>query len=260
MRQLVLAVVLALAAGFSASPAAALKKTAYPEVKVEVAAAFVPDDAFTKMRRALAAAVTGRNAEALFALVGPTFVWTLEGGPNAAFDMGRGALDNFKVLFGFRAAGAAVDGNVPDGPYWDVLAGFVADDSAYQVADAGNLVCGPLGADLVNAQVFEQARAKIETDDEPALWYFTVAPTAATAKPEAKAAPVARLGTVAVPVVGIHPPDDAAAATHVEVLLPNGKTGWLEASAVRPLTASRLCYARTADGDWKIAAFDQNDD
>jgi len=48
-----------------------------------------------------------------------------------------------------------------------------------------------------------------------------------------------------------------AAATHVEVLLPNGKSGWLPASAVRLFDSERLCYAKTAKGDWKIATYDQ---
>jgi hypothetical protein len=260
MRQRALAAILLVSAAVVASPATALKKAPYTEVKVEISEAFAPDSEFTKMRQSLAAAVATKNAEALLALVGPTFVWTVEGGPNSDFDLGRGPLDNFKVVFGFRAAGANSDGGVSDGPFWDALAGFSADDGFYKVADAGNLVCGPLGASLVNEQAFEQARAKIDTDDEPALWYFTIAPTTATAKPEEKAAPVAKLGTVALPVVGIHPPDDPARATHVEVLLPTGKTGWVSAKSLRPLVSNRLCYAKTPQGEWKIATFDQNEE
>ena len=45
--------------------------------------------------------------------------------------------------------------------------------------------------------------------------------------------------------------------THLQVLLPSGKTGWIPATAGLPLVTDRLCYAVTADGDWKIAAFDQ---
>jgi hypothetical protein len=46
-------------------------------------------------------------------------------------------------------------------------------------------------------------------------------------------------------------------ATHVEVLMPNGKSGWVPASAVRPWDSERLCYAKTPKGDWKISAYDQ---
>jgi hypothetical protein len=260
MRQRALAALLLVSAAVVASPALALKKVPYTEVKVEILEAFTPDAEFAKMRQALAAAVTAKNADALFALVGPTFVWTVEGGPNSDFDLGRGPLDNFKVVFGFRAVGASSDGGVSDGPFWDALAGFASDDSFYKAADAGNLVCGPLGASIINDQAFDQANTKIDTDDDPALWYFSVAPTVATAKPDEKAPQVAKLGTVALPVVGVHPPDDAARATHVEVLLPTGKTGWVTAKSLRPLVSNRLCYAKTPQGEWKIATFDQNEE
>ena len=65
------------------------------------------------------------------------------------------------------------------------------------------------------------------------------------------------------PVLSTFPKADAGAAakpaTHVEVLIPSGKSGWLPVSAVRPLTSERLCYAKTQAGDWKIAAYDQTD-
>ena len=51
----------------------------------------------------------------------------------------------------------------------------------------------------------------------------------------------------------------APTPTHLQVLLPSGKTGWIPASVVRPMDSDRLCYAKTADGAWKIAAFDQSE-
>ncbi len=107
-------------------PASAVKKSPYPEVKIEVSEAFQPDAAFDAMRQAFSAAATARNADALFALVGPTFVWTAEGGPTDEFDMGRGPVDNFKAVFGFRAPRADKDGGVDGGPFWDGLAAFAA--------------------------------------------------------------------------------------------------------------------------------------
>jgi hypothetical protein len=41
------------------------------------------------------------------------------------------------------------------------------------------------------------------------------------------------------------------------VLLPSGKSGFVPVSAVRMFDAERLCYAKTANGDWKIVSFDQ---
>jgi hypothetical protein len=118
------AVVLALALG---SPAAmALNRVPYPEVKVEVSDAYKPDAAFNAMRKAFSDAVAKKDSAALFALVGPTFVWTMQGSTVDQLDMGRDSLHNFKVVFGFRQQGKDTDGGVENGPYWDALAAFAA--------------------------------------------------------------------------------------------------------------------------------------
>ena len=72
-------------------------------------------------------------------------------------------------------------------------------------------------------------------------------------------APVAKVGTVALPVLSFYPPakEGQPQPTDVEVLLPSAKSGWIPATAVRPLFTERLCYAKTPSGDWKIAAIDQ---
>ena len=229
--------------------------------KVEVMPAYQPDAAFEVMRKALADAVAKKDTRALFALVGPSFMWTLQGGTTDRFDLGRDALHNFKVLFGFRPFGADADGPVENGPYWETLAAFAEDPTFYQPSDAGNLVCGPIAANLANEAIYEQAQKKIEPADEQADWYFTLAPTPVTKAPGDTGAPVAKLGTVALPVVGTMPPAQEGKPnvppTHLEVLLPSGKTGWIAAGAARPLASERLCYAKTPAGDWKIAAYDQ---
>jgi len=126
-----------------ALPAAALKNVSYPEVKVKVSDAYKPDTEFQKMRDALAKAAADKNEAALFALVGPTFVWTEDAKLVDRFDLGRDALHNFKVVFGFRKDGAEKDGGVDDGPFWDSLAAFAADGTYYRASEGGNLVCGP---------------------------------------------------------------------------------------------------------------------
>jgi len=251
---------LVVASLFAGGPASALKKAPYPEIKVEIAEAFAPDPAFNAMRKTLSDAVSAKNADALFALVGPTFVWTVEGGATDEFDMGRTPVDNFKAVFGFRAPNADKDGGVEGGPFWDALAGFAADGTFFKSPDAGNLVCGPISAQVVSDNAFEAARKKIETDEEPALWYFTLAETPVTAAPDGKGNPVAKVAKVALPVLGVHPPQDDAKPTHIEVLLPSGKSGWIPVAAARPLVSNRLCYSKTPAGEWKITTFDQNED
>ncbi len=61
-------------------------------------------------------------------------------------------------------------------------------------------------------------------------------------------------------MLGVHPDQKDAKPTHLEVLLPSGKSGWIPAAAARPLVSSRLCYSKTRAGEWKITLFDQNED
>ena len=252
---------LLIAAAANSVATAAVKKVPYPEVKVTVYAAYKPDAAFEKMRTAFAAAVAKQDVNALSALVAPTFLWLVGGETADDLDLGRDAIHNFKVAFGFRAVGKDVDGGVKDGPYWASLGDFAADQTYYVATDAGNRVCGPIAADLADEDALEQAAKKIVSGNEGADWYFTIAPTDVAKAPGDSGPPVAKVGTIAMPVLSTYPATKEGGAevqaTHMEVLLPSGKTGWVPAKAVRPLYADRLCYAKTPSGDWKIGALDQ---
>ena len=250
--------VLAIAA---ASAHAAIKKIPYPEVKVKVAE-YRGDDALAAMRASLSDAVSKKDSAALFRLVGPTFVWTMGNALVEEYDLGRDALHNFKVVFGFRQDGKEEDGGVDGGPYWGLLAAFADDPTAYE--DSANKVCTPTTASVVDQKVFELASSKIVTDDDVADWYFTLRETPVAKTPGDNGPPIGKLGTVAFPVLSTYPasPDAGSpvAPTHLEVLMPNGRTGWIPASAARSYSAERLCFAKTATGEWKIAVYDQPDD
>ena len=257
------AAILVVAVGLGSASLAAVKKVAYPEVKVTVNAAYKPDAAFEKMRAAFTDAVARKDLPTLLTLVAPTFLWTIGGQPADELDLGRDAVHNFKVVFGFRALGKDVDGGVDDGPYWDALSDFTKDPTFYAATDAGNLICGPIAADVADDNVFEQARKKVETGNDGANWFFTLANTEVAKAPGDSGAPLAKIGTVALPMLSSYPSakegQSSPPPTHIEVLLPSGKSGWIPMAAARPLFADRLCYARTPSGDWKIAAIDQPD-
>jgi hypothetical protein len=244
-----------------ATSAAAVKKVPYPEVKVEITEAYLPDAAFKAMIASFAAAAARKDAQALLALVGPTFVWTLAGTLADEFDLGRDALHNFKVVFGFRALGADADGAVENGPFWGALAALAEDKTYYKASNSGNLICGPIGANAVDEDTLGQARNKIETPNDQAEWYFTLGDTAIAKAPGDHGPPVAKLGKVALPVLSTVPVskegEPALPPAFLEVLLPSGKTGWIPASAAKPLAAERLCYAKTVAAEWKIVGYDQ---
>jgi hypothetical protein len=237
---------------------AAIKKIPYPEVKVNVEQ-YNGDDALAAMRKSFSDAVNKKDSAALFELVGPTFVWTKGNALSDEFDLGRDALHNFKVVFGFREAGKDADGGVDGGPYWDLLAAFASDPTVYE--ESTNKVCTPTTATVVDSSVFDLASSKIETDDDVADWYFTLADTPVAKTPGDNGPPIGKLGTVAIPVLSSYPPSPesgpAVTPTHYEVLMPNGRTGWIPASAARPYSTERLCFAKTAKGEWKITVYDQ---
>jgi hypothetical protein len=254
---LLIAAVLLPAAPGGAEP----QKVAYPEVKVVLEKLYKPDAAFEKMRAAFAGTIKSKDLGALTALIAPTFLWTVTDQPADELDLGRDAIHNFKVAFGFRALGQDVDGGVDNGPYWEVLTTFAEDTSYYIANDAGTLVCGPMSAEIADDDALDQARRKIDAINEPVEWYFTLAETLVAKAPGDTGPPVAKVGTIALPLISFYPPEREGAPppppTHFEVLLPSGRTGWVPVTAVRPLETDHLCYARTPAGEWKIAAIDQ---
>ena len=239
---------------------AELKKVAYPPVKVELGEAYKPDAAFEKMHKAFLDAAHNKDANALFALVSPGFAWTVDGALSNDVDLGRDALHNFKVLFGFRDFGKDADGGVDGGPFWDSLSGFAEDDSYYRIDQGSGLVCSPMTASLQDEDALAQARKKIDTADDAADWYFVVRETRVLKAPGDKGPPVATVSGQALPILSSLPAaregQPAPAPTDYEVLLPTGKSGWIPAAAARPLDASRLCYALTPKGNWAIGLYD----
>lgn len=246
-----------------ATPAFAIKRAPYPEIKVEMAEAYKPDAAFEGMRKALLIAVAKKDKAALMNLVGPTFVWTFDDQIAQEFDFGRDAQHNFKVAFGFRAAGKDADGGVEDGPYWETLTDIAKAGSFYKDANTSNLVCGPNRAWVSDEALFEQARNKIATKDDTGEWYFVAGDTVVTSAPTVTGQQIATISKVAVPVVSYFPKASASQPdpipTHIEVLLPSGKTGYLPIAQARPLFGASLCFAKTGDGSWKIASVNQVD-
>ena len=73
--------------------------------------------------------------------------------------------------------------------------------SFYIANDAGNLVCGPIAAEVADDKAFEQARRKIDADQRARRMVFHPAPRRAVAKaPGDTGTPVAKVGTVALPL------------------------------------------------------------
>ncbi len=259
MRSLLIsATAAAFVAAINTASLAEVKQIPYPAVGVKLANAYTPDAAFNQMQLALAQAIVAKDAQALLSLVGPTFLWMSRGELNDQFDFGRTPLDNFQTVFGFTQSENTAPGATASGPLWEILALFAGDKTFYQATDT--LVCGPTSATLLDEDDFNSAKKKIGADASTE-WYFTLDRTTVTSSPSDAGSPIAHVGVIALPVLDTFP--QAAAGqpkppvTHLQVLLSSGKTGWIPIAAASPLVTDRMCYALTADGTWKIAAFDQ---
>lgn len=239
-----------------APAAAAVKKVPYPAVKVEMPAPVKGDAAFDAARKALAEAVAKKDLAALSALVAPGFVATVGGEPGEQYDKSKDGLHNFKVAFGFRPFGKDADGDTDLGPQWELIADFAAEKNFAQERDA-NTACGP-ALPLPDAQAFERASALIEDPDQPAEWVYAISEITLTASPGGGAV-VGKTAGTALPVIGTSPPlrPGGPPPVHLELLLLSGKSGWVAVSAVKPLVADHLCFAKQTNGDWKISAYDQ---
>jgi hypothetical protein len=261
MRNFVMAAAALTVAAMTSPTAAAVKKVAYPEVKINITSPYQPDSAFQAMWKALRDAVAAKNTDAVMSLVGPMFIWTSQGTMIDQLDPGRDAVHNFKVVFGFRAAGKDPDGGVDSGPYWDMLAGFLEDATFYKLSTLTSEVCSPMQAEVADDNIFEAAQKKITNGDDSGDWYFIAAETPVAKAPNDTGPPVAKVGKVAVPMLGSFPVakqgQPEPQATHGEILLPSGRTGWVPIAALRPFDHDRLCFGQTSDGRWKIVGYDE---
>jgi hypothetical protein len=250
------------AVGIGTTAAEATKRSPYPEIKVNVVESYGDDAEFAAMRKAFEDAVEKKDGDALAALAGPIFVWTKGGELADDFDPGRDAVHNFKVVFGFRAPDKDADGGVEGGPFWEMLRTFANDPTSFR--KSGYLVCTPTMANIVDDSVFEVADGRLGTDDDPVEWYFTLGDTAVTKTPDDSGPPIGQLGAVLVPLLSVYPPEPekgpAPPATHYEVLMSNGRAGWIPVAAARPFSSGHVCYAKTSTGQWKIVLFEEQAD
>ncbi|MCC6946728.1 MAG: hypothetical protein IT539_03090 [Bradyrhizobiaceae bacterium] len=241
----------------ASAPANAIKKVPYPEIAVRGLPVFKGDPGLDELRKRLTAAVAAKDANAAAALAAPSFEWTAGGVPVDEFDPKRDAVHNFKVAFGFRPAGKDADGPTEVGPQWELLNYFATDETLTQEANS-TLVCGSTAARVTDEAALEDALQRIDEPDDLSEWVYSLGEIALTAAPDG-GAPVAKVKSVAMPIVAVHPApsgDAAPAPTHFELLLPSGKSGWTPIQGLRPLFIDRMCFAKVGN-EWKIAVYDQ---
>jgi hypothetical protein len=254
MRSLAASSFLATAIALAPAPAAAIKKTPYPEVRVEVPAEVKAEPALAAMHKQLANAIHRRNAGLLYELVAQNFFWNANGEPSEQFDKNRDALRNFKVAFGF-------DSTNPGNQLWETLEDMASDPALFQMEGNPGVLCGPASAEPRDSAAMDKAIERIEGEDENSEWYYSLDEITLTEKPGGGGA-VETVSKLAMPVAATQPPTrplgNNPLPTHFQLLLPSGKTGWVDVNAVQPLAVDKLCYGKGTDGAWKIVGYEQN--
>jgi hypothetical protein len=246
-------------AALATTPAIAIKRASYPEVTMRPLPAFAGDPALDVMRKRLAVAVAAKDLRAVAALVAPNFAWRLGERHAEEFDPARDGADNFKVAFGFRVPGGGVDGPTGIGPQWDLL-GYLANDTVLTQEPGSPLVCGTATAKLIDVKILDQASRRLDEPDDPTEWVYGSGDLRLTERPGGGPT-VATVKNLALPVANAHPPakpgePPTVPHTHIELLLPNGRSGWAPIGKLRPVLADRLCFAQSGS-EWRIAAYEQ---
>ena len=251
---------LVVAAATASSPSFAIKKVPYPEVAVRILPSFKGDPGLAELRKKLADAVAAQDIAATTALLAKDFRWTTGGATSDEFDAKRDATHNFKVAFGFRAAGRDTDGPTEIGPQWGLLEFFARDETLTQ-EPGSPLVCGSTIAKVTDSATLEVAIKRVDEENDLSEWVYVVGDTALTAAPTGGPA-IARARNAAMPIVSVHPVpiegQNNPAPTHFELLLPSGRTAWAPVKDLHPLFVDRMCFAKTGN-EWRISLYDQAD-
>jgi hypothetical protein len=201
----------------------------------------ISDPSLEAFRKQLAAIAQRKDRRALAGLVvAQGFFWMGEKGDKA--DKRRPGIDNLARALGLDAK---------EGHGWETLAAYAADPSGRPYPDRKDTICAPAGPTF-DEQEFEALLKATGTDDGD--WGYPMqGGLEMRASPQPNAPVVEKLGTHFVRVME---DDDAGSqpTPMLRVVAPSGKTGFVPADAINPLTSDEICYRKDAGG-WKIAGF-----
>jgi hypothetical protein len=248
MRTVVLASrALALALTFAAIAVGAVAQEPTPPAPYKPVAVKVPqvvnDPSLDAFRKEIAAAAQRRDRAALARMiVAKGFFWERDDGTEA--DKSKSGADNLAAAFDLEGGGSAG---------WEALGKAVSEPHAGADPQRKGVVCAPPAPDL-NGKDFETLVQATKTD--PNEWGFVyTAGTEVRADPKADAPVIEQLAPSLVRVTIDESPLHAVQGVNTDwlrIVTPNGKIGYVAASAVGALIADQICYAKEASG-WKIA-------
>jgi hypothetical protein len=249
MRHLALVLALLLAGGSAQAQTRATAQKPPPHKPYDPVAVNIPppfdDPGFAAFRKQLAEIARRRIYADLAAVVAPRgFFWDRDFG--SSFDPSKTGVENLATAVGLEAG---------DGAGWSRLAGFAAEPGASPIGLRTGVVCGPPNPSY-DEGALDRLMESTKTDSH-AWTYPRIPAMAARAAPRANGAIVETLGSNFVRVLGYEAGEDDTEprTAWARVATPSGKTGFVAAGALRPLSAEQLCYEKDITGRWRIAGY-----
>jgi hypothetical protein len=203
--------------------------------------AVVPDPAFEPFRKQLQEIAQKKDRAALARLVSKDFFWVPEDTDVA--DKSKPGIDNLSKAIG-------LDG--PNAYGWDAIAGYAVERTAMKDPQRPNVICAPGEPGFDDKAADELAKA---TKTDSSDWaYPTKDGIEVRSAANATAPVIEKLGLYLVRILPDDSPANTVMASHVKVMTPAGKIGFVPIDVVLPLIGEQMCYIKEAGG-WRIAGY-----
>jgi hypothetical protein len=203
--------------------------------------AVVPDPAFEPFRKQLQEIAKKKDRAALARLVAKDFFWVPE--DTDVSDKTKPGIDNLAKAIG-------LDG--PNAFGWDAIAGYAVERTGMKDPQRPNVICAP-GEPGFDEKAADELANATKTDSSD--WaYPTRDGVEVRSAANAQAAVIDKLGLFLVRILPDDSPANTVMASHVKVMTPTGKVGFVPIDVVLPLIGEQMCYIKEVGG-WRIAGY-----
>jgi hypothetical protein len=149
----------------------------------------------------------------------------------------------------------AIDLDSKDGNGWETIAEAAGEPTAAEAPQVKGVFCAPAPPGF-DSQAFAHLLQATGTESDITQWGFpTDNGLEVRAQAKSSAAVIDKMGLYFVRVLpDSAPPDTPGAPAFLHVALPNGKAGYVAATAIAPLATDQICYTKDASG-WTIIGY-----
>jgi hypothetical protein len=201
----------------------------------------VSDPTFEPFRKQLREIAQKKDRAALGKMVANDFFWIPEDTDVA--DKSKPGIENLARALGL---------DEPNTRGWDALANFAAERTGSKDEQRQGVICAP-GDPGFDGAVADQLANETQTDASD--WAYPVRDGIEVRDSTNATAPVIeKLGLHLVRLLPDASPANVVKATHLKVMTPTGKIGFVPNDLVLQLINPQICYLKDASG-WKIAGY-----